>query len=50
MNQSAINRAGPITTGRPNMLTAEAASEKAFALRAFVVISVLFVLAWVLTG
>lgn len=46
-----------ITTGikaqqqiRANVLAAEANSEKAFTLRAFIVITVLFLLAWVLTG
>ena len=38
------------TQSRLNVLAAEANSEKAFTLRAFVVITVLFLLAWVLTG
>lgn len=35
---------------RANVLVAEANNEKAFTIRAFVVITVLFALAWVLTG
>lgn len=36
--------------GRAHVLAAEANSEKAFTARAFVVITVLFLLTWVLTG
>lgn len=35
---------------RTNLLEAQAANERAFTLRAFVVITTLFLVAWALTG
>ena len=50
MNQLAVKRDKSLDPGRANILLNTAENEKAFALRAFVVISVLTALAWVLTG
>ncbi len=50
MNQIAARRTRSPHSGRRNALLNAAQSERAFALRAFTVISVLTAIAWILTG